>query len=251
LYIRSFMPIAHARLPHDLNRLLTKVIVSLLLLGIPVPEINGTSRFVYAQMNTTPTRTSASRNTWTWPAIPGCLADPEIQTNGTTDYNSPICPLYDRLLASGEINIELRSARRVNAEMDGLLYPAFVPGTEVVSFVTTDKFSGSFIGPTGLVRVSTKSISARNGSWWTTLDTVSEGGQLLDADAIQRKLALPDSPACIAYAEVIRPGVRAYMGVVAPAFDQRGGGAEFWFPPSAVVAKRTDQIPGGAACDSN
>ncbi len=245
------MSITSARFPHYLNMLFIRVIASVLLLGIPVSGINWTGGLVYAQTNTTPTRTSASRNTWTWPAIPGCLADPEIQTKGTTDYNSPICPLYDRLLASGEINIELRSARRVNAEMDGLLYPAFVPGTEVVTFVTTDKFGGSFIGPTGLVRVSTKSISARNGSWWTTLDTVSEGGRLLDADAIQRKLALPDSPACIAYAEVVRPGVRAYMGVVAPAFDQRGGGVEFWFPPSAVIAKRTEQIPGGTACDSN
>jgi hypothetical protein len=133
--------------------------------------------------------------------------------------------------------------------MDGLLYPAFVPGTEVVAFVTTEKFGASFTGTTGLVRVSTRSISARNGSWWTTLDTVSEEGRLLDADAIQKKLALPDSPGCIAYAEVIRPGVRAYMGVVAPAFNQRGGGVEFWFPPSAVIAKRTEQIPGGIACD--
>ena len=245
------MSITSARLPHYLNMLFTRVIASVLLLGIPVSGINWTGGLVYAQTNTTPTPTSASRNTWTWPAIPGCHADPEIQTKGTTDYNSPICLLYDRLLASGEINIELRSARRVNAEMDGLLYPAFVPGTEVVAFVSTDKFGGSFIGPTGLVRVSTKSISARNGSWWTTLDTVSEGGRLLDADAIQRKLALPDSPACIAYAEVVRPGVRAYMGVVAPAFDQRGGGVEFWFPPNAVIAKRTEQIPGGTACDSN
>ncbi|HTF69747.1 MAG TPA: hypothetical protein VK638_44430 [Edaphobacter sp.] len=245
------MSITSARLPHYLNMLFTRVIASVLLLGIPVSGINWTGGLVYAQTNTTPTPTSASRNTWTWPAIPGCLADPEIQTKGTTDYNSPICLLYDRLLASGEINIELRSARRVNAEMDGLLYPAFVPGTEVVAFVSTDKFGGSFIGPTGLVRVSTKSISARNGSWWTTLDTVSEGGRLLNADAIQRKLALPDSPACIAYAEVVRPGVRAYMGVVAPAFDQRGGGVEFWFPPSAVIAKRTEQIPSGTACDSN
>ncbi len=149
------MSITSARLPHYLNMLFTRVIGSVLLLGIPVSGINWTGGLVYAQTNTTPTPTSASRNTWTWPAIPGCLADPEIQTKGTTDYNSPICPLYDRLLASGEINIELRSARRVNAEMDGLLYPAFVPGTEVVAFVTTDKFGGSFIGPTGLVRVST------------------------------------------------------------------------------------------------
>lgn len=245
------MPVTCARLPHYLNMLFTKVIAPVLLLGIPLSGINWTGGLVHAQTTTTSTRTSATPNTWTWPAIPGCLADPEIQTQGTTDYNSPICPLYDRLLASGEFNIELRSARRVNAEMDGLLYPAFVPGTEVVAFVTTDKFGGSFTGTNGLVRVSTKSISARNGSWWTTLDTVSQGGQLLDAEAVQRKLALPSLPACIAYAEVVRPGVRAYMGVVAPAFDQRGGGVEFWFPPSAVIATKTAQIPGGTACDSN
>ena len=244
------MPVTYARLPHYLNMLFTKVIAPVLLLGISVSGSNWTGGLVHAQ-TTTPTRTSAAPNTWTWPAIPGCLADPEIQTQGTTDYNSPICPLYDRLLASGEFNIELRSARRVNAEMDGLLYPAFVPGTEVVAFVTTDKFGSSFTGTNGLVRVSTKSISARSGSWWTTLDTVSQGGQLLDAEAVQRKLALPSSPACIAYAEVVRPGVRAYMGVVAPAFDQRGGGVEFWFPPSAVIATKTAQIPGGTACDSN
>lgn len=243
------MSIVYARLLRSLNMPFRIVVASLLLIGFSVSGVDWASGLVYAQTNTTPVQTSGSRNTWSWPAIPGCLADPEIQTKGSTDYNSPVCPLYDRLLASGEINIELRSARRVNAEMDGLLYPAFVPGTEVVAFVTTDKFSGSFTGPTGLVRVSTKSISARSGSWWTTLDTVSEGGRLLDADAIQRKLALPDSPACIAYADAVRTGVRAYMGVVAPAFAQNGGGVEFWFPPSAVIAKRTEQIPGGAACE--
>jgi hypothetical protein len=245
------MPVTYARLLPSLNMLFTKVIAPVLLLGISVSGSNWTGELVHAQTNTTPTRASAAPNTWSWPAIPGCLADPEIQTQGTTDYSSPICPLYDRLLTSGELNIELRSARRVNAEMDGVLYPAFVPGTEVVAFVTTDKFEASFTGTNGLVRVSTRSISARNGSWWTTLDTVSQGGQLLDAEAIQRKLALPSSPACIAYAEVVRPGVRAYMGVVAPAFDQRGGAVEFWFPPDAVIATKTAQIPGGTACDSN
>ncbi|AEU36784.1 hypothetical protein AciX8_2468 [Granulicella mallensis MP5ACTX8] len=238
------MSFTYARLPHSLKTLFPKVIASLLLAGISVAGSSWMGGLAHAQ-------TSATPNTWTWPAIPGCLADPEIQTQGTTDYNSPICSVYDRLLASGEIDLELRSARRVNAEMDGVLYPAFVPGTEVVTFITTDKFIGSFTGTSGLVRVSGRSISARSGSWWTTLDNVSQGGQLLDAEAIQRKLALPSSPACIAYADSVRPGVRAYMGVVAPAFGQNGGGAEFWFPPSAVIATKTAQIPGGTACDSN
>jgi hypothetical protein len=222
----------------------------LILAAFALTELSWTGGLVGAQTNTMPTRASVSRSTWTWPVIPGCLADPEIQTRGTTDFNSPICTVYDRLLASGETDVELRSARGVNAQMDGPLYPAFVPGTEVVVFVTTDKFKGSFNGQTGLVRVSSKSVSARNGSWWTTLSTVSEGGRLLDADAIQAKLALPDAPSCIAYAESVRPGVRAYMGVVAPAFDQLGGGVEFWFPPSAVISKKTEQIPGGSACDT-
>jgi hypothetical protein len=243
------MPISYARLQPSLPMRPTRTLAAAFLLGIALSTITWATGLAHAQTNPVPA--SVSHNSWSWPAIPGCLADPEIQTPGATDYNSPICPLYDRLLTSGEINIELRSARRVNAEMDGVLYPAFVPGTEVVAFVTTDRFSAAFTGPTGLVRVSTRSISARAGSWWTTLDTVSVGGRVLDADAIQRKLALPTEPACIAYADGVRLGVRAYMGVVAPAFDQRGGGAEFWFPPSAVIAKRTEQIPGGAACDLN
>jgi hypothetical protein len=192
---------------------------------------------------------SIPTKSWEWPVIPGCLADPEIKTNGKTDYNSPLCFVYEMLLMSGASDIELKSARRLNGEMDGVLYPAFVPGTEVVSFIVMEKFSERFHGERGLVRVSGKAVTARNGSWWTTLETVSESGHLLDAEAIRAKLALPDTPSCIAYADLVRTGVRAYMGVISPAFDEPGGGIEFWFPPSAVIAKKVGEIPGGAGCD--
>jgi hypothetical protein len=118
----------------------------------------------------------------------------------------------------------------------------------VVSFVVTEKFMEKFRGERGLVRVSGSAIAARSGSWWTTLETVSEGGHLMDAEAIQKRLALIDAPACIAYAEMVRSGVRAYMGVIAPAFNMPGGGIEFWFPPNAVDAKKVGAIPGGAGC---
>ncbi|MGH9604935.1 MAG: hypothetical protein ACRD3N_04470 [Terracidiphilus sp.] len=202
-----------------------------------------------AHTQTPPANGSAAQKSWPWPAIPGCLADPEIKTSGATDYTSPVCSVYDELLGSDESDVELDSARRLNGQMDGVLYPAFLPGTETVSFVVSAAFGKSFTGPDELVRVSTKSISARNGSWWTTLSTVTENGQLMTAEAIRARLALTDTPACIAYADAVRSGVRAYMGVVAPAFDEPGGGAEFWFPPDAVEAKVVHAIPGSTGCD--
>jgi hypothetical protein len=204
----------------------------------------------FAQTKPEPAEKASACKSWEWPAIPGCLADPEIKTNGKTDYNSPLCTDYEFLLMSGVSDIELKSARRLNGEMDGVLYPAFVPGTEVVTFLVTEKFMEKFRGERGLVRVSGMAITARSGSWWTTLKTVSERGHLMDADAIRAKLALLDTPSCIAYADLVRTGVRAYMGVIAPAFEQPGGGIEFWFPPNAVVAEKVGKIPGGGVCDT-
>jgi hypothetical protein len=191
---------------------------------------------------------ASAQSNWTWPSIPGCLADPEIQTQGKTDYTSPVCTLYDRLLASDQLDLTLKSARRMNADMDGVLYPAFTPGTEVISFILTQRFNSAFTGPSVLVRVSSSTVGARSGSWWTTLDSVTVDGHLMDAAAIQAKLALPNTPSCLAYADSVKPGIRAYMGVIAPAFGQPGGGVEFWFPPDAVTATRFEQIP-GAHCN--
>lgn len=192
---------------------------------------------------------SSQQKPWPWPAIPGCLADPEIQTPGATDYTSPVCAVYDRLVASGESDVELRSARRVNGQMDGVLYPAFLPGTEAVSFIVTEHFSRAFTGELRLVRVSGSGASARSGSWWTTLSMVTVNGRLMNADEIRATLALTRTPVCIAYADSVHSGVRGIMGVVAPAFDEPGGGAEFWFPPDAVVAGAVHAIPGSSGCD--
>jgi hypothetical protein len=186
---------------------------------------------------------------WPWPPVPGCLADPEIKTPGSTDYASPACAVYDALLGSGQTEVELVSARRLNGQMDGVLYPAFLPGTEVVRFVVTEPFSKVFTGSMRLVRVSGKSVSARSGSWWTTMSTVLDNGKLMNAEQIRARLALTDTPACIAFADAVKPGVRAYMGVTAPAFDEPGGGAEFWFPPDAVVATTVHALPGSTGCD--
>lgn len=191
-----------------------------------------------------------AQKSWPWPAVPGCLADPEIKTPGATDYASPVCGVYDQLLSSGELDITLVSARRLNGQMDGVLYPAFEPGTEAASFIVTEQFSKDFTGSFRLVRVSGKSISARSGSWWTTLSMVSDSsGKLMTADEIRAKLALTDTPACIAYDDSVRRGVRGYMGVVAPSFDEPGGGAQFWFPPDAVVSTTVHAIPGSTGCD--
>ena len=160
-----------------------------------------------------------------------------------------MCSVYDQLLESGATEIELVSSRRLNGEMAGVLYPAFLPGAEAVRFVVAGNFARAFASPSVLVRVSTTAVTARSGSWWTVLALVSEGGHLLNAEAIRKKLALTDTPSCIAYAKTVRSGVRGYMGVVAPAFDEPGGGVEFWFPPDAVVADTVSEIPGGRGCD--
>ena len=191
----------------------------------------------------------AQQKPWPWPSIPGCLADPEIKTPGATDYASPVCAVYDQLISSSQIDVTLQSARRLNGQMDGVLYPAFLPGTEAVSFIVTDQLSKSFTGSLRLVRVSGRSITARGGSWWTTLSMVTENGTLMTAERIRARLALTDTPVCIAYADSVHSGIRALMGVVAPAFDEPGGSAEFWFPPNAVVATTVHAIPGSTGCD--
>ncbi|MGD0832274.1 MAG: hypothetical protein ABR907_15135 [Terracidiphilus sp.] len=196
-----------------------------------------------------PAQSQTAQKSWPWPPIPGCLADPEIKTLGATDYSSPVCAVYDELLDSNQIDIALQSARRLNGQMDGVLYPAFLPGTEAVGFIVTDQFSKAFTGSFRLVRVSGKSISARSGSWWTTISMVTDSGKLMTAEEIRAKLALTDTPACIAYADSVKTGVRALMGVVAPAFDEPGGGAEFWFPPDAVISTTVHAIPGATGCD--
>ncbi len=197
-----------------------------------------------------PSASAKQSEPWRWPDIPGCLADPGTTTKGDTRYDAPICPIYERLLASQVSHLELKSARRLNAEMDGVLYPAFLPGTEAVSFMVTSGFNKSFRGNHRLVRVSGSSIGARSGSWWTTLDAVSPGGRLLDGEGIRARLALLATPVCVAYADKVRVGVRGYMGAVAPAFAQPGGGIQFWFPPGAVVATKVEAIPGATGCDA-
>jgi hypothetical protein len=152
------------------------------------------------------------------------------------------------LLQGGGDEIELTSARRVNAELDGVLYPAFLPGTEVVRFIVAKKFNDQARGPHQLVRVSLSRNGARFGSWWTTLEQISSGGQLLSADKIRSILALTYAPACIAYGDRVQEGVRAYLSVAAPAFDQRGGGVEWRFPPDAVIATTVRAVPGGPGC---
>lgn len=217
------------------------------LLGATCLQLSGQTNT--ASANPTPAQAVASGDPWPWPAIPGCLSDPGTSTGGKADYSSPICPIYDLLLSSGEVNLQFESARQLNGKMDGVLYPAFLPGTEVVTFVVTTGFIQSFKGPNGLVRVSGSAVGASKGSWWSTLSTVSDSaGHLLNAADIRSRLALLSTPSCLAYADNVSPGVLAYMGVVAPAFDEPGGAVEFWFPPDAVVATKVVDVPGTKGC---
>jgi hypothetical protein len=191
---------------------------------------------------------AGSPTAWPWPAIPSCLADPSTATAGRTDYASPVCSVYDALLGSAASGIEFVSARRLNAEFDGVLYPAFLPGTEVVRFVPGPGFVAALGAGNALVRVSRSAAGARYGSWWTTLAQLSDARGLLPAERLRAILALTDSPACVAYASGVAPGVRGFMGVVAPAFNEPGGAVEFWFPPDSVTAARTEPLPGTPGC---
>jgi hypothetical protein len=176
------------------------------------------------------------------------LVDPELNVAGKREYNSPICAVYLDLLKSGAFEIDLESARRLNAELGGVLYPAFVPGTEVVRFTVTPEFNDTFERTNHLVRVSDSRSGALYGSWWTTSAQVHDASGWLDGARIRAILALTYTPSCLAISTEVRRGVRGYMGVVAPAFDEPGGGVEFWFPPDAVVAGQVLDVPGGAGC---
>lgn len=191
---------------------------------------------------------SPAATPWTWPVIPGCLVDPEINVAGKRDYASPVCAVYLDLLKSGTFELDLESARQANAQLGGVLYPAFVPGTEVVRFTVTPDFNDTFERTNRLVRVSDSRSGALYGSWWTTSSQVHAGDALLDGAHIRAILALTYTPSCLATSTEVRRGVRGYMGIVAPAFDEPGGGVEFWFPPDAVVASSVADVPGGAGC---
>jgi hypothetical protein len=189
---------------------------------------------------------------WAWPTIPGCLADPGTSTAGSTDYNSPACGVFTAL-SSGLVADAIAevSARRLNGEFDGVLYPAFLPGTEVIRFVTTARFSSAFAkdGDMRLVRVSGSRVGARSGSWWTTRGQISANGAPLPAPRIRSVLALLATPACMASAMAIPPGIVGYFGVTAPAFGEPGGGVEFWFPPGIVEASpAVVSIPESGGC---
>lgn len=196
-----------------------------------------------------PTATAAP---WPWPAIPSCLADPGTKTNGSTDYDAPACAVFAKLSQGFEATaVALVSARQLNGEFDGVLYPAFLPGTEVVRFVTTARFGEAFArdGDMRLVRVSGSRAGARSGSWWTTRGQVSSGGTPLPAERIRGILALLATPACMASALAVPAGIVGYFGVTAPAFDEPGGGVEFWFPPEVVqAAPAVVSLPGSGGC---
>ncbi len=189
---------------------------------------------------------------WPWPAIPGCLADPGTKTAGPTDYGAPACTVFAKLthgfVADAVTEV---SARQLNGELDGVLYPAFLPGTEVVRFVTTSRFGDAFARDDDLrlVRVSGSSTGARSGSWWTTRGQVSPGGTPLPASRIRSILALLATPACLATATAVPAGIGGYFGVTAPAFGEPGGGVEFWFPPGVVDASAAvAALPGSGGC---
>lgn len=223
----------------------------LLSCAIIIANIFGAAGFAAAQPTPAPSAPlpASTKPPWSWPRIPACLKDADVTTEGQNDYHSAACDVYIELLSSGATDIELSSAARVSSEVNGVLYPAFLPGTEVVRFIVTDRFSRAFGKSSQLVRVSTNPDAARFGSWWTTLRQVEDDRQRLKpADELRSELALTYSPSCIAYAAAIHAGVRGYMGVVAPAFDEPGGGVEFWFPPDAVVAEAVTAVPGGSGC---
>jgi len=189
---------------------------------------------------------------WPWPAIPACLKDAAAITPGKDDFSAPACSVYLALLASEATDITLDSALRANTEINGALYPAFLPGSQVVHFIVTERFNQKFGQANRLVRVSGSPDGARFGSWWTTLHQVEDAHQQVkNADELRAELALTATPSCLAQAKIIHSGVRGYMGVVAPAFDQPGGGVEFWFPPDAVVAESVSAVPGGSGCPLN
>lgn len=200
----------------------------------------------------TPPASAPTAAPWAWPAIPSCLADPGTKTDGPTDDAAPACAVF-ATLSHGFVADALAeiSARRLNGEFDGVLYPAFLPGTEVVRFVTTPRFGEAFAraGSLQLVRVSGSRRGASSGSWWTTRAQVSANGAPLPAARIRAVLALLATPACMVTAAAIPAGIVGYFGVTAPAFGEPGGGLEFWFPPGVVEASPTVvSIPESGGC---
>jgi hypothetical protein len=175
-------------------------------------------------------------------AQPSCFASPlpKIAT-AAVGNPEPACQLLAKVLESaGGADIAWLPGQIVNSVLK-LTEGGFATDTFVLQFRTSAAFSTAFAsGPDELVRLTTTDASARTGSWWVPKEFVTDAaGRWLSTAAIADVLALPPQSDLkqVAYSGAIDPGTVAYVGIVAPAFNHRGGAIQFWFPREPVYTK--------------
>ena len=158
-----------------------------------------------------------------------------------TGNADPACQVLAKVLESaGGADIAWLPGQIVNSVLK-LTEGGFATDTFVLQFRTSTAFSTAFTAGTDeLVRLTTTDAAARTGSWWVPKEFVTDrSGRWLSADVIADLLALPPQSDLreAAYSGAIDPGTMAYVGIVAPAFNHRGGGIQFWFPREPIYTK--------------
>jgi hypothetical protein len=182
---------------------------------------------------------------------PACFASPlpKLVTVKTGNPDRE-CQVLEKVLESSATpDMAWVPGAIVNAVLK-LTEGGFATDTYVLQFHVTAGFTAVFtVGRDQLVRLSSSDAAARTGAWWVPKDYVTDtAGNWLSSDTIAETLALPQGSQLkvVAYAGAIDPGTLGYVGIVAPAFNHKGGGIQFWFPRAPVFTKDTSEPVGTA-----
>jgi hypothetical protein len=183
-------------------------------------------------------------------AEPACFTSPSPLATAAAGNTDPACAVLAKVLATTAApETAWVPGQTINTILK-LTEGGFATDTFVLQFHVTTDFSTAFTtGGDELVRLSSSDASARTGSWWVPKEFVTDtAGRWLPVATIEDVLALPPQSdlKIVAYSGAIDAGTLGYVGIVAPAFNHRGGGIQFWFPREPVFTKDTSAPVGPA-----
>jgi hypothetical protein len=176
--------------------------------------------------------------------VPDCFTPPRLPIAAApiSIASTPQCAELSKVVASTEPkDVAWIPGEGLNAIL-GLTEGGFPSNAYAIHFRVTKAFNDAFAGQDELVRFGEDEGRARGGSWWTTLQFVSDGsGKLMNADRVEAVLALPLPSVLhvVAYSNGVAVGTLGYFGLVAPAFGRPGGAVQFWFPSEPVFTMKT------------
>ena len=177
--------------------------------------------------------------------VPSCFENPPpLAADGSAALNqTPAeCAELAKVLSSSDPkDVAWIPGAGLNSIL-GLTVGGFAVNSYALQFRVTARFNQLFTQKDELVRFGNDEGRARGGSWWTTLETVTDNwGTLVSANDVETRLALPPAsdPHVVAYSSAVAVGTMGYFGIVAPAFGRSGGAVQFWFPSEPVYTQKT------------